>query len=515
MNTSSKTNGSTKPATIRPPVVVVMGHVDHGKTTLLDYIRKANVAGREAGGITQAVGAYTIELPQNGDGSRVVARDDKPDGNRITFIDTPGHEAFTKMRSRGATIADIGILVVAADDGVNAQTKEAIKILQETKLPYVVAINKIDLPGANVEKAKGSLLQAGVLLEGMGGDISFQPVSAKTGEGVNELLDHLSLMAEVENLNCDTNGPAEGYILESHLDRGGIVATAIIKNGTLHTGDEVATSTTKGRVKGLKNFLKENVTELTPCNPAIILGFDTLPCVGEPFAAGEKIATLPKAEVSEIQQGGAAIIEGKTKMNLFLKASVAGSLEALTDSVNKLKVPDNTNLVIASAGVGEITDGDVKQAAAMSGILVGFKTKVTPAAKTLIVAQHLKLFQSDIIYELLESLEEELSGKKREMVDAELEVLAIFSAKGAPASGAEKQDKGRQIIGGKVISGELKNQSEVEIYRGEAKVGVGKISNLQQSKKDVNSVVTELECGMLFSSQILVIKGDHLIARPL
>jgi len=475
--------------TKRPPVVVVMGHVDHGKTTLLDCIRKCNVAAKEAGGITQAVGAYVITHNKE----------------LITFIDTPGHEAFTKMRSRGAQIADIAILVVAADDGVNVQTKEAIKIIVESELPYIVVINKIDLPGANVEKAKSSLLQAGVLLEGMGGGVSFQPVSAKTGEGINDLLDLVLLTAEVEELTCDPSSPAEGYILEAHMSNGGGLVTAILKNGTLRAGDIIATPTATGKVKGLKNFLSVSVKELSPCSPAIILGFETLPSIGDPFAAGDKIIDLPKAPTATQHDGGAAMIAGTTKMNLILKAGVAGGLEALSDAVKKLKVPGNTNLVIASEGVGEITDGDVKQAISTNGIIIGFKVKITPAAKTLLTAQRIKLFQSDIIYELLESVEEELSGKKRQMIASDLDILAVF----------DQKNKGAQIIGGKVTEGELKNQSEVEIHRKGAQVGTGKITNLQQAKKDVSEVAAGLECGMLFSSSILVVKGDHLIARPL
>jgi translation initiation factor IF-2 len=482
MTTSSNKNK-------RPPVVVVMGHVDHGKTTLLDYIRKSNTAAREAGGITQAVGAYTISH----------------DGQAITFIDTPGHEAFSKMRARGATIADIAILVVAADDGVSAQTKEAIKTITDAKLNYIVAINKIDIAGANIEKTKSSLLQAGVLLEGMGGDISFQAVSAKTGEGVSELLELISLTADVNDLTCDTTGPAEGFVLEAHMGSGGGTVTVVIKNGTLRVGDEIATPTAKGRVKGLKDFEGKMAKELTPCSPAVILGFEALPSVGDPFACGSKIASLPKPKAASAVQGGAAVIAGKTKMNLILKAGVAGALEALSDAVKKLKVPDNTNLVVASEGVGDITDGDVKQASTLNGIIIGFKVKSTPAAKTLITAKHVKVFQSDIIYELLESVETELSGKKKLMIAAELEILAVF----------DQKNNGAQIIGGKVLTGELRNQSEVEIHRKGLQVGTGKITNLQQSKKDAATVAEGLECGMLFSSSILVVKGDHLIARPL
>lgn len=479
----------SSPSIKRPPVVVVMGHVDHGKTTLLDYIRKSSVAAREAGGITQAVGAYEIEHNKE----------------KITFIDTPGHEAFGKMRARGADIADIAILVVAADDGVSAQTKEALKTIVDSKTPYVVAINKIDIAGANVEKTKSSLLQAGVLLEGMGGDISYQAISAKTGEGVNELLDLVLLTAEVEGLTCDPSAPAEGYVLEANPDKGGTLVTVILKNGTIRPGCTIATPTASGKIKGLKDFQGKIVKELAPSSPAIILGFESIPNIGDPFATEGCIANLPKAVVAANGQGGAPVIVGKTKMNLFLKADVAGALEALVDSVRKLKVPDNTQLVIASTGIGAVTDGDAKQASSMNGIILGFNVKTTPAARTLITAQRIKLFQSEIIYELLKSLEEELSGKKRQMIDAELEILKVF----------DQKNNGAQIIGGKVLTGELKNQSEVEIHRDGKILGTGKITNLQQSKKDVQGVVAGLECGMLFSSQVLIVKGDHLIARPL
>jgi translation initiation factor IF-2 len=472
----------------RSPIVVVMGHVDHGKTTLLDYIRKSNVAARESGGITQGVGAYEIT---HGD-------------NRITFIDTPGHQAFTKMRSRGASIADIAILIVAADDGVSEQTKDAIRIIKETKIPYIVAINKIDIQGADVLKVKNGLAQEEIFVEGFGGDISCQEISAKTGAGVNDLLDLITLTAEMEELKYDPSVPATGFILETHMNpQTGLTATVIVKNGTLKVGGEIGTQSARGKVKGLRTFDGKVVKEITPSAPATILGFESLPRIGETFGVG---ATMPAIVAVE---GKAMPTEGEylqKRLSFVVKADVAGALEALVDQIKAIKTPDNTTRVtILGEGVGDVTDGDAKMAGSTGSFIVAFRVKQTLAAKTLISSQKIKVFSSDIIYELLESVEEELSGKKRQMVAADLEILAVF----------DQKNKGAQIIGGKVTEGELKNQSEVEIHRKGTQVGTGKITNLQQSKKDVNEVVAGLECGMLFSSSILVVKGDHLIARPL
>ena len=255
----------------RPPIVVVMGHVDHGKTTLLDYIRKTSVAAREAGGITQAVGAYEIER----------------DGRKITFIDTPGHEAFSAMRSRGAQAADLAILVVAADEGVKPQTKEAIKILEDAKTPFIVAINKIDKTAGNIEKAKNDLMGVNVFLEGYGGQTSYQGISAKTGEGVEGLLDLVLLVADVEDLSYDPSAPATGYIVEASRDpRRGIAVSVIIRNGTLHRGDKVRTPSAMGKVKILEDFSGKTAESLEPSAPAVVIGFEDLPLIGEEFFAG-------------------------------------------------------------------------------------------------------------------------------------------------------------------------------------------------------------------------------------
>lgn len=470
----------------RPPVVVVMGHVDHGKTTLLDYIRKTSLADREAGGITQGVGAY--EITHNNE--------------RITFIDTPGHEAFAKMRSRGASIADIAILVVAADDGVKPQTKEVIDLLQESKLPYVVAINKIDKPNADLEKTKLSLSQNSVLLEGFGGNISFQAISAKTGQGVEDLLDLILLLAEVENFTCDTSLPASGFVLEAKRDaREGVTATLIIKNGTLKFGDEVFTTSTSGKIKGLKDFLKKGVKSLTPSSPALVTGFADLPKTGEAFLVGEKPQSKAMAEAPEQEAE-----TRKKRVSFVIKAAVAGSVEALADAISKLPPPDeDTAIVIADTGVGDISDGDVKHAITTNSYLVGLDVKVTPPAQSLLTGnESVKLFQSNIIYEVLDQIAAEFKSTKKGIIAGDLEILAAFNTENLAA----------QIIGGRVVAGTIKNRATLEIHRKNKEIGTGTITNLQCNKEDSPEVLQENECGLLFKSDIAIEKGDHLVMRP-
>lgn len=486
----------------RPPVVVIMGHVDHGKTTLLDYIRKSNVAAKEAGGITQGVGAYEITHKDQ----------------RITFIDTPGHAAFTKMRSRGANIADIAVLVVAADDGVNVQTKEAIAIIQATDIPYVVAINKIDKNNADVERTKTDLIKAGVLIEGYGGNISFQPLSAKTGEGVDELLDLITLTADVEELTYDPSLPGSGLILEAKNDsKSGILVTAIVKNGTLKAGDAIQSGTSAGKIKGLKNFLGENVKTLIPCSPAVILGFETLPAIGDEFVTGSQ-AKRVVAGPAAVKQRSALGVNEPGKINLILKSNLAGSLEALSEAVKKIQAPGGKVINVLSEGVGDVTDGDTKLAVSTGAMIVAFKVKVTTAAQTVVRTFGIKLFESEIIYELLQSLEDDMLGRKKLIVTGTLEVLAVFGAKGPktpdkPAKKEKEKENKNQIIGGKVLEGEIKNQSVIEIERRGAIIGTGKIVNLQQNRKDASEVIAGLECGMLVASEVPILKGDKIIAK--
>ncbi|MEK7590153.1 MAG: translation initiation factor IF-2 [Patescibacteria group bacterium] len=467
----------------RSPIVVVMGHVDHGKTTLLDHIRKTSVAAREAGGITQSIGAYEITHPSANSGQV----------QKITFIDTPGHEAFTKMRTRGAKIADIAILVVAADDSVKLQTKEAVRIIKESETPFVVAINKIDKPNANVDKVKNDLMQEGVLLEGYGGNISYQPISAKTGEGVHELLDLILLAAEMEDLNYDPNAPANGFILESKMDsRRGIVATVIVKNGTLKIG---------GKIKALENFLGENVKEILPSSPAVMLGFEFLPTIGEEFHVENGEIKTAKPVVS-VKVAAAETETEENTITILLKADVAGSLEALSEVIKNLPLPEEIKIKIIYESVGNITDGDVNIAVPTKALVIGFNTKISKAAENLAKTQGIKIILSNIIYELIKTIEEEIKGRQKEKINGDLEILAIFGKKDA-----------HQIVGGKVILGEIKNNAVIEIQRKNEILGQGKIINLQQKKRDAQKVESGNEAGLLVDSKISIQIGDHIILR--
>lgn len=477
----------TKNLLERPPIVVVMGHVDHGKTTLLDYIRKTTVASREAGGITQSIGAYEIEH----------------NGKKITFIDTPGHEAFSKMRARGAKVADLAILVVAADDGVKPQTKEVIQVLKQTETPFVVAINKIDKNNADPERVKQELMQADVLLEGFGGNVSWQAISAKTGEGVNELLDLILLTAEMENLTYNPEGETKGIIIEAKMDsRRGLTAVAIVRDGILKVGDEITTQSALGKVKILENFLGERVKGLVPSSPALILGFESLPQIGEEFYSGKvRLAEVKLVEIQDVaaiaRLARSALTEEEklSAINLMLKADVSGSLEAVAGVLKT--IPD---VKIISESIGDITDGDVKAASSTGATIVGFKVKITKPAENLAKAQNVLIITSEIIYELVKILQDKAEALKKPESQGEIETLKVFSQKGR-----------KQIIGGKVLSGKIKNKSELKIVRDDKEIGFGRLGNLQRQKQDVREVNVGEECGMLFESETTVEVGDRLI----
>ncbi|RJQ29879.1 GTP-binding protein [Candidatus Parcubacteria bacterium] len=476
----------------RPPVVVVMGHVDHGKTTLLDYVRKANVAAREAGGITQSIGAY--EIVHN--------------GKRITFIDTPGHEAFTAMRSRGAEVADLAILVVASDEGVKPQTKEAVDILLRSNTPFVVAINKIDKTN-DLEKVKNDLTSAGVLLEGYGGQVSWHGVSAKTGEGVNELLDLVVLASSVEHLTFDSTAPASGYILETRVDRKrGNEATLIVKNGVLRRGEEIHTATGGGKVKILEDFLGNQAAELEPSAPALTIGLEKLPRVGEEFQVGlvpqpaaPKPAAAPKAATPPKK-------DGKQLLNLVLKASDAGSLEALSLVVRALGSAARP-LAVLDESAGDITDGDVKRAIPTHATIIGFRNKLDKGAKNLAEAHEIRIITSEIIYDLVKAVEEFLLSLDKPKALGELEVLAVFNQ--------AKPDK--QLVGGKVVSGTFRNKVQIEITRksGEGDewktVGNGRVLSLRDKKADVSQTEQGKEAGLMVNAPMLIQVGDRLAIR--
>ena len=465
----------------RPPIIVIMGHVDHGKTTLLDYIRKTNLAAREAGGITQSIGAYEIEHK----------------GTKMTFIDTPGHQAFSNMRQYGARVADIAVLIVAADDGVQPQTKEAIQIALNTKTPFVVAVNKIDKSNANIEKTKKDLAQAGVLLEGYGGNVSWQEISAKTGEGVPELLDLIVLAAEMEDLEYDPSHDASGIILRSTKDpRKGVVASGILKDGTLQTGQIIKAESASGKVRQINDFLGKNVPSASPSSPVVIIGFEKMPVVGEEFHASFNLE-VKSAGVEKIEEKEAVESDSREHLNLVLKSDEMASLEALKTIIQ------NTNfqvpVKIIQEGVGNITENDVKDAAAFNALVLGFKTKTDKSAENLAKTQKVNIIESPIVYELEKSIKEYIEkSTPREM--RRIEILKTFGA----AKGKE------QVVGGKVVLGPVKNQESFEVWSDKRKLGEGKILNLQSGRKDTAEAPTDTEVGLLVQSDA-PIKAGYLL----
>ncbi len=472
----------------RPPIVVIMGHVDHGKTTLLDYIRKSNVAGKEAGGITQSMGAY--EIAHN--------------GKKITFIDTPGHEAFSQMRKRGANVADLAILVVAADDSVKPQTKDALKYIQEEKVPFIVAINKIDKAGADVDRVANDLMQLNVFLEGRGGDVSWHGISAKTGEGVNELLDLVLLASELEDIHCVGNNVASGVVISVRMDpKRGTLASVILKQGVLKQGAMIATHSAQGKVRILEDFAGKAAKELNPSAPATIIGFEKAPQIGEVFCAHKEETTL-RASLEALEKRAAAApratstFEKKKQLPVFLKADEAGSLEVLVEVTQKLaqKLP----LAIVKASIGPINESDVKDAESMNAIVVGFRVKTDRAAENMALSRKINMLLSPIIYELEKQMKEYAEKFSTKEYRA-IEILGVFGA----AKGKER------VVGGRVELGPVRNKESFEIWQDTKLIGKGRIINLQSMRKDVGEAPTGVEVGMRVESEDPIRVGNRLL----
>lgn len=495
-----KTESKTKSSANRPPIVVVMGHIDHGKSTLLDFIRKTKVVEKEAGGITQHLGAYEVEIEANGK------------KHKMTFLDTPGHEAFKAIRSRGAKVADIAILVVAADDSVKPQTLEAIKCIKEENIPFIVAINKIDKPEANPEKAKNDLAEAGIFLEGFGGDVPNVSISAKTGKNIEELLELIGLMAEMENLNGDPEAMAEGVVLESNMDsKKGILATLVITNGTLERGGFVATKKAIAPVRIMENFSGQNTDKETFSSPVRIFGWNQMPEVGEIF---KSFKTKKEAEsyISESknyeEKSDTKIISSSEKEKIvvpvIIKADTAGGLEAVQHELKKL---DNEKIEfkIVSAEIGTITESDVKKAGSGSSkaIIIGFHSKIDSSAKNLSERDAIIIKDFQIIYKMTEWLKTELSEYlpkvQVEEILGKAKILKVFG-----------EQKGKQIIGGKVLEGEISGDGLFRILRRENNIGSGKIKELQQKKERVGKVEAGNEFGVLIESKMEIAAGDIL-----
>lgn len=474
----------------RPPIVVLLGHVDHGKSSILEAIKDLKITEKESGGITQHIGAYEIEHKNR----------------KITFIDTPGHEAFSKMRSRGAKIADIAILVVAADEGVKEQTKEAIKYIKEYHLPLIVALNKMDKIGADPERVKDELEREGINLEKRGGDVPVVQLSAKTKEGIEDLLDVIEILGEMIDLKADIEANPKGEIIETLLDaKKGPLVTAIIKEGILKLGDIIATESAFGKVRSLEDFQGKRIEEAEPSKPVLILGFNSLPLVGETF---QKLSTLKEAE--ELQKGEKKNFilnkkigkEGQKNLKLILKTDVLGSLEAIEQSLQKIKT-GGIGLHILRGEVGNITENDLRDAEQFNALIIAYRVKIPKNLRELSSQKKIRILEVDIIYKLLEKIEEilkKLSGPQ--VIEEEIGKIKILGIFG--------KSKEKQIIGGRVIEGEIRKFKEFKILREEEVIGKGRIINLQKNKKDVDKIEKGSECGLLVEADQEIERGDIL-----
>ena len=484
-----KNKEKTENLKTRPPVVVVLGHVDHGKSSLLEAIKDFEITSKESGGITQHVGAYEVDHQ----------------GKKITFIDTPGHEAFSAMRSRGAKIADIALLVVAADEGVKPQTKEAILHIKKAGIPLVAVVNKIDKSEAEPERVVRELSKEDVLTETMGGKVPVVEVSAKTKKGITDLLEMILLVAEMENLKADVSKPAEGVVIESYMDcNRGPIATLILRGGVLKKGDIVGTSFAAGTVKILEDFQGKPIEKALPSMPVIVMGFASVPGVGDKFKVFETAEQAEKEIKEEISPIFPVAAETDKKiLNLIIKADFLGSLEAVCEVLKKL--PQEKVLIrILKREVGEVNESDVKLARGAKAKILGFRVRISPIAKNLASRDKITIINFEIIYELVQAVRqllEKMLGSETVRVDlGEIKILEIF-----------KIEKARQIVGGRITDGLVKKGSLAEIFRRDERIGKGKIIGLQRQKKDVEEAKKGSECGILFEGNAAIEKGDALI----
>jgi len=481
----TKQNVKTNPSQSnpRPPVVVVLGHIDHGKTTLLDYIRKTKVAPGEAGGITQKIGAY--QAPAG--------------GKLLTFIDTPGHAAFSKMRERGATVADVGILVVAADDGVKPQTVEAIAHAKAAGIPMVVALNKMDLaPKEAPLKIKGQLAKEGVVAEDQGGDVPVVAVSAKTGDGVDKLLEVVGLVGDLLELKSEPTAPLKAVVIESLMSpKQGPLATAVVKEGTLKVGEEISAGGTAGKVKALLDERGARISQAGPGTPVQILGFSAVPPVGAEVRRGT--AEVQSAETKPSLATGEAAPAG---LNLIVRAESEGSLEALVAAISNLEAEGKRANLLLKA-VGPVSDSDIRLASASNSLILGFNVPVIPSAKKLAEDFGVGVRTFKIIYELLEVVEKLLAGfqaMEEEKKAPEAQVIAVFTL-----------HSGDIVAGAKILNGKFKYRDRLEVVRDGETVHQGRIRGLKVGKDEVTQASGGQEAGILIKPQFEVKKGDRLV----
>ena len=489
----------------RPPIVTIMGHVDHGKTSLLDYVRNANVVAGESGGITQHIGAYMVQ---------------NEEGKKITFLDTPGHEAFTAMRARGAQITDIVVLVVAADDNVMPQTKEAISHARAAEVPIVVAINKIDKPEANPDRIMQQLSEEGVLVEDWGGKFQTAQISAKSGKGIDVLLEKILLEADLLELRANPNRVARGTVVEAHLDRGlGPVATVVVQKGTLKQGDSFIAGTVWGRVRTMFDERNNVVNNIGPSQPVKLIGFDKLPSAGDIFMivdsdtearniASERNALKREQEMRQVRHTTLDDISNQIKiggveiLNIILKADVSGSLEALSDSLLKLSKQE-VRINLLHKGVGAVTENDVNLAIASGAIIIGFQVNVPPAIELMAKDEDVEIRNYDIIYDCINDISQALEGmlkpEFKEEITSTIEVRQTF-----------KISRMGTIAGCYVIEGKVSKSDSIRVLRNGLPVYDGKIASLKREKDDVREVKSKFECGIMLDGFNDFIIGDIL-----
>lgn len=484
----------TNTSTVRPPIVAVLGHVDHGKSSLLDYIRKSNIVAGEAGGITQHVAAYEVTHTHEGT------------EKRITFIDTPGHAAFRAIRARGANIADIAILVVAADDGVKAQTLEALESIRESGIPFVVAINKIDKPNADIERTKVSLLENEVYLEKLGGDVPWAPVSAKTGDGIPDLLDLVLITAELAEYSGDVNVPATGYVVEAHRDqKRGIAATLIITDGCMSSGQFVSAGEGVAPLRIMEDHTGAKLSRACFSTPVRVVGFSALPSVGSTFSVHDEKHDAEEESARHTTTHTATIFEEDEKyLPLVVKADVVGSLDAIEYELGKLSSEQGLHLRIVQKGIGAVSEGDIKAALAAPGTqVIAFNTYADTVATDLARQHNISIEAFSIIYELIEHVakaaNEYVPRAAQEEVVGTAKVLKVFSKK-----------KDEHLVGARVLSGELRRAGLLKVTRGDEEIGTGELLSIQSGKQNVDRIEQGAEFGAFVETISDLSGGDVL-----
>jgi len=457
-------NQFDKTGSLRPPIVVVLGHVDHGKTTLLDYIRRTNIVQKEAGGITQRIGA-SVGITK--------------EGKKITFIDTPGHAAFANMRSGGTKIADVAILVVAADDGVKPQTKEALEYIFSAQIPYIVAATKIDLPSASIDKVRSDLEKEQVLFEGRGGDVPLLAVSGKTGQGVEELLEMINLVSELHEIKGNPEGVLEGVVIETGKDRRGVIISIVVREGTLRVGDQIVTDTQKAKVRGIFDFNEKPVKIIGPGEPALILGFSEAPSVGSKiWRLNEKTLIQKVDEKKKLTE----IKLGEGQIATILKAKNAGSLEAIIANLPK-------EIVVLFSGVGDVNESDVFLAKSSKAKIFAFESKISGSVKKLAETEDIDIETFNIIYKLFERFDELIKKAQIEIL-GKAEIIASFPY------------ENKRVAGCRVLTGKISKTDDLRLVRDEKELGQIKVLSIKKGKDNIDLVKQGEECGVLFTPQL-------------